>query len=168
MTTSYPVQILGTQYLVIIDGKSHIVGKDKKCHTCGDKGETCPAVYAVARYLREGGARAPDALPTPPRRKPEPPLSACPICGAAVERDAVMDNARRGLGWRCRAGGYVHLYLHRYDHLKAWYCGEGAKRHAMFIPDEPEAIAVQLCLPEMEGSNIIPFVHPHQHSKRAA
>jgi hypothetical protein len=150
--TNATVRVLGTQYLVVIDGHSHVVGKDKRCHTCRNNGEPCPAVHAVARYLKAGGRRAPDTLPAPPRSAPKM-LPVCPICGAEVERDVVLDDARRGPGWRCTEGGYEHLFLHRYSHLKAWFCGEGAKRHAMFLPDEP--LAVQIRPPEF---NIIPFV----------
>ena len=69
--------------------------------------------------------------------------------------DHVLDRLKHGPGWRCTEGGYAHLFLHRYGHLKAWFCGEGARRHAMFLPDEPPA--VQLRLPE---PNIIPFERP--------
>jgi len=146
------VRILGNQYLVTTD-EVHIVGKDKKCHTCRDNGEPCPAVYAVARYLKAGGQRAPDAVPT--RARTPDPLSPCPICGAAVIVDHVLDRLRHGPGWRCTEGGYAHLFLHRYGHLKAWFCDEGARRHAMFLPDEPPA--VQLRLPEPK---IVPFERP--------
>ena len=55
------VHILGNQYLVVIDGQTHVVGKDRRCHTCNDE---CMAVDQVARYLKAGGRRAPDAVPT--------------------------------------------------------------------------------------------------------
>lgn len=164
---SFQVHILGTRYLAVVNGRLHIVGKDRRCHTCNDN--QCEAVNEVARYLKAGGQRAPDKLPAAPGKHPLV-LPACPICGAAVERDAVLDNAQHGPGWRCTAGGYEHLYLHRYAYLKAWFCGEGVKRHAMFLPDEPSA--VQLRLPVVAGpteTNIVPFVDPHQHIlKRAA
>jgi hypothetical protein len=51
------VRILGNQYLVVLDGHSHVVGKDRRCHTCNDE---CTAVSEVARYLKAGGQRAPE------------------------------------------------------------------------------------------------------------
>jgi hypothetical protein len=42
------VRILGNQYLVVIDGHTHVVGKDRRCHTCHDE---CTAVSELARYL---------------------------------------------------------------------------------------------------------------------
>ncbi|MBN1936761.1 MAG: hypothetical protein JW934_19020 [Anaerolineae bacterium] len=157
------VRILGTQYLVVIDGHSHVVGKDKRCHTCPDDGTVCPAVYAVARYLKAGGPRAPSGAPAPPRAKSQL-LPACPICGAPVEPDHALDRTGRGPGWRCTAGGYAHLYLHRYPNAEKWFCGEGARRHAMCLPDEP---AVQLCLPALP-TNIVPFAKSHQDIEKAA
>ena len=153
------VRILGNQYLVVIDGHSHVVGKDRRCHTCNDE---CMAVDQVARYLKAGGRRAPDSVPTW-ARTPDP-LPPCPICGAAVIVDHILDRLKHGPGWRCSEGGYAHLFLHRYGHLKAWFCGEGARRHAMFLPDEPPA--VQLRLPEPK---IIPFERPTstQHKQAA-
>ena len=55
------VRILGNQYLVVLDGRSHVVGKDRRCHTCHDE---CTAVAEVARYLKAGGQRAPDTVLT--------------------------------------------------------------------------------------------------------
>lgn len=159
--SSAQVRILGNQYLVVIDGQSHIVSKDRRCHTCND--DQCTAVNEVARYLRAGGQRAPDRLPT--QMRASNPLPPCPICGAAVVVDHVLDHPKYGPGWRCTEGGYAHLFLHRYGHLKAWFCGEGKRRHAMFLPDEPPA--VQLRLPET--TNIIPSERPRSaHRKQPA
>jgi len=126
------VVIFGTHYLVMLGGRAHVVGKDRACACpAHDKSE---AVYIVARYLAAGGARAPDVVPVPPRIRPTP-LPPCPICGAEVVPDYVLDRAQYGRGWRCTEGGYTHLWMHRYGHLKEWYCGEGARRHAIFIAD---------------------------------
>ena len=152
------VRILGNQYLVVFDGQTHVVGKDRRCHTCNDE---CTAVAEVARYLKAGGQRAPDIVPT--RARTSSPLPPCPICGAAVVVDHVLDRLKYGPGWRCSEGGYAHLFLHRYGHLKAWFCGEGARRHAMFVPDEPPA--VQLRLPEPK---IIPFERPTSAQRKQA
>ena len=140
------VRILGNQYLVVLDGHTHIVGKDRRCHTCND---VCTAVDQVAHYLKAGGQRAPDIVP--PRARVPNSLPLCPSCGAAVAVDHVLDHPKHGPGWRCTEGGYAHLFLHRYAHLKTWFCAEGKRRHAIFLPEEPPA--VQLPLPE---PNIIP------------
>ena len=159
-TTS--VRIVGTQYLVVIDGHAHVVGKDRRCHTCPDTGKVCPAVHAVARYLKEGGQRAPDTLPRPPGSAKRA-LPACPICSAPVEAVPSLDKAGRGPGWRCTQGGYEHLYLHRYGHLKDWFCGEGARRHARFLPDEPTAARPVPAQPIQV--NVLPFVGRHQKNQ---
>lgn len=167
MTTRPPpqVRILGNQYLVVLDGRSHVVGKDRRCHTCDDS--RCPAVSHVARYLKAGGQRAPDTVPT--RARGPNPLPPCPICGARVVADHVLDHLQHGPGWRCTEGGYAHLFLHHYGHLRAWFCGEGARRHAMFLPDEPPRAhrvrAVQLHLPE---PNVVPFARPTSPQHRQA
>lgn len=122
-----PVYIVGTDYLAVIDGKAHLVGKDRKCHVC-QPGQKCDAVKIVARYLKAGGQRAPDMLVSQ-RNVVD---FKCPVCGSDVTRDVVLDNWR-GIGWRCKQGGYAHLYQHRYGHLKEWYCSEGARRHEIFI-----------------------------------
>ena len=130
------VRTLGTQYLVTLgDGSVHVVGKDKRCHVCHDR---CQAVAVVRRHLQHGGQRAPDETPEPESKAIhcDPMPSSCPICGSPVARDTILDHRTRGTGWRCAQGGTAHLYQHRYAHLKAWFCGEGAKRHHMFIPTD--------------------------------
>lgn len=124
------VSIIGTHYLVVdVDGGMHMINKN---HECSKHGAGCKAVWVVARYLLDGGARAPDTLPSPPRIRPTP-LPPCPICGAEVEPDYVLDRAQHGRGWRCTVGGYAHLFLYRYPNVRKWFCEEGAKRHEMFI-----------------------------------
>ena len=162
-TDTTSVRVIGTQYLVVLNGQSHVVGKDKRCHTCPDTGEVCPAVYAVARHLKEGGRRAPDTLSHPPR-PPARALPACPICGSPVEAVPALDKVKDGRGWRCTEGGYAHFYLHRYGHLKEWFCGEGARRHAMFIPDEPPA-ATPAQATQHTTANVLPFVGRHQENQ---
>ena len=129
MTHDPPVVIMGTHYVVVMDGRTHVVTKDRTC-ICEAR-ESCPAVYVVARYLYAGGRRAPDVVPT---RRPSPaPLPPCPICGAAVQVDHALDREGRGPGWRCTVGGYAHLFLYRYPNVQKWFCEEGAKRHEVFI-----------------------------------
>lgn len=90
------ISIVGSAYRVI-DAKNrvHYVSKEKVC-SCGSR--ECPAIKAVAVYLKGGG-----------RRSPEFP-AACPICGAAIFRDPVWDNrSTHRPGWRCEKGGLVHF-----------------------------------------------------------
>lgn len=83
---------------------AHRVGKDRRC-TCS-LGGRCPAVAAVAAYLRAGGERAPDP---PPGYYPVAPAS-CPICGAATVFDNRLSSAWRGAGWRCTQTGSRHYW----------------------------------------------------------
>ncbi len=83
---------------------AHRVGKDRRC-TC-PQGKRCPAVAAVAAYLRAGGARAPDP---PPGYYPVAPAS-CPICGAPAVFDNRLSSAQRGAGWRCAQTGSLHYW----------------------------------------------------------
>ena len=155
--TRAQVNILGSQYLVTMEGKQHVVGKDRRCHTCHDR---CPAVTEVARCLKAGGRRAPDTVPTRPHPpQPATELPPCPICGAKAARDRGMDHPRYGTGWKCTEGGCTHVYLARYGHLKDWFTREGRERHRMFVRDEDEDLVVQLRPPETETApaRAIPF-----------
>jgi hypothetical protein len=70
--------------------------------------ESCPAVEAVAEYLRNGGQRAPDPMPS------------CPICGAEVVRDRKWDGKyTKEPGWRCTAGGLPHFLEAKAERIKA-------------------------------------------------
>ena len=72
---------------------THLVRKDKTC-AC-ELGADCPAVQAVAAYLRQGGQRAPEA----PAHQLIPP--ACPVCGGAVKFAPRLCSPVRGAGWVC-------------------------------------------------------------------
>ena len=82
----------------------HRVGKDRRC-TC-PLGDRCPAVAAVAAYLKSGGERAPDP---PPGFYPVAP-SICPICRAPAVFDKRLSSVRRGAGWRCTQAGGLHYW----------------------------------------------------------
>lgn len=82
----------------------HRVGKDRNC-TCR-LGGGCPAVTAVADYLRAGGERTPDP---PAGYYPVAPTE-CPICGAETVFDNHLSSKHRGAGWRCRRGGAHHYW----------------------------------------------------------
>lgn len=84
----------------------HHVGKDRRC-TCARKGD-CPAVTAVAEYLRRGGPRAPDPRDDFWGRVPR----ACPICGGATIGDRDLNSKAHGWGWRCLADP-THYWLMR-------------------------------------------------------
>jgi hypothetical protein len=90
----------------------HHVGKDRRC-TCG-MGADCPAVKAVAEYLRAGGERAPDVpsgfFPVAPQ--------ACPICGAETYYVPDLTSRRRGAGWACVKGSEAHYWLAHVDSLR--------------------------------------------------
>ncbi len=90
----------------------HRVDKHRRC-SCY-LGEACPAVQAVADYLRAGGERAPDP---PPGYYPVAPV-ACPICGAATIFDNSLSSKRRGAGWRCTKGGAGHYWQAQVKVLK--------------------------------------------------
>ncbi len=83
---------------------THRVSKEKRC-SCY-LGVDCPAVSAVAAYLKAGGERAPDP---PPGFFPVAP-STCPICGKETINDPSLDSRERGAGWRCIAGGSRHYW----------------------------------------------------------
>ena len=83
-------------YLVRLTGENaprHLVRKDKTC-AC-EAGATCPAVEAVAAYLKGGGARAAD-LPADQLIPPN-----CPVCGGAVKFEPRLCSPVRGAGWVC-------------------------------------------------------------------
>ncbi|MBM3126256.1 MAG: hypothetical protein FJZ87_14495 [Chloroflexi bacterium] len=87
-----------------VDSGQHRVGKDRRC-TC-PLGTACPAVLAVADYLKEGGKRAPDP---PPGYFPVAP-AVCPVCGAEAYYDSRLNSKRRGAGWACTKGGVSHYW----------------------------------------------------------
>jgi hypothetical protein len=82
----------------------HRVGKDRRC-TCS-QGADCPAIQAVADYLKAGGERAPDP---PPGYFPVAP-AACPVCGAETYYVESLSSRRRGAGWACIKGGQSHYW----------------------------------------------------------
>jgi hypothetical protein len=84
--------------------KIHQVGKDKRC-TCG-LGANCPAVGAVANYLKAGGERAPD----PPAGFYSVVPRSCPICGAATYYVPDLNSKRRGAGFACVKGSKAHYW----------------------------------------------------------
>jgi hypothetical protein len=103
------VRVVGYIYLVdfgpTTQPRFHTVNKQRSC-SCPLKG-TCPAIEAVAEYLRNGGQRAPD------------PMTPCPICGAETVRDRKWDGKyTRELGWRCTAGGLTHFLQAKAERIK--------------------------------------------------
>ncbi len=77
----------------------HTVNKARRCQCV--LGTECPAVLAVAEYLRAGGERAPDS---PFDFWPSVP-EACPICGGLTESDPGLFSREHGQGWRCAQTG---------------------------------------------------------------
>jgi len=81
---------------------NHLVRPDRTC-ACPLAGQ-CPAVAAVAEYLRRGGQRA-----TPP--KPGSLIPArCPICGGATRFEPRLCSPMRGAGWVCLASARSETY----------------------------------------------------------
>lgn len=86
----------------------HLVTKLKKCQCY--LGTECPAVAAVAEYLKAGGQRAPDPAfdfwPWVPK--------ACPICGAHAEPDSTLPITKEhGHGWKCTQSGSLCYWAAR-------------------------------------------------------
>ncbi|MEN4100419.1 MAG: hypothetical protein ROW52_10890 [Anaerolineaceae bacterium] len=107
--TTARIRVIGYAYWVDFGPSTqprfHIVNKQRRC-SCPSK-ETCPAVEAVAEYLRNGGQRAPDPMPI------------CPICGAETVRDRNWDGKyTKELGWRCTAGGLRHFLEAKAERIK--------------------------------------------------
>jgi hypothetical protein len=90
---------------------NHLVRKDRTC-AC-PLGATCPAVLAVADYLRQGGQKAPD--PRPGSLIP----ATCPICNGPVRFEPRLCSPMRGAGWVCLASASADTHLPRY-----WVPGE--------------------------------------------
>lgn len=114
------VSVVGNSYRVI-DSKSstHYVTKEKTCN-CGVP--DCPAIKAVANYLRKGGKRAPD-FP-----------KACPICGAAIHRDPTWDLHRSHRpGWRCEKGGLVHFLEYNTRRIAKQFSEDPWLFHPVFL-----------------------------------
>jgi len=103
------VMVIGYRYKVdfgpTVKPQVHLVDKQRRC-SC-ELGATCPAIEAVAEYLRNGGQRAPDPMPP------------CPICGAETFRDRVWDGKyTKELGWRCTVGGLTHFLQAKGERIK--------------------------------------------------
>jgi len=103
------IRVIGYTYLVDFGPSTqprfHTVNKRRSC-SCSLK-ESCPAIEAVAEYLRNGGQRAPDPMPP------------CPVCGAETIRDRKWDGKyTKELGWRCTAGGLRHFLEAKAERIK--------------------------------------------------
>ena len=104
------IRVLGYKYQVDYGPtywpRIHLVDRYRRC-SC-ELGADCPAVDAVAEYLRHGGTRPPDLMPP------------CPVCGAATYRDRQWDGRHtRILGWRCTASGLLHFLQFRAERIRA-------------------------------------------------
>jgi hypothetical protein len=109
--SSLPTRVRVVGYIYLVDfgpttqPRFHTVNMQRSC-SCQLK-ETCPAIEAVAEYLRNGGQRAPDPMPP------------CPICGAETVRDKELDGKyTKELGWRCTAGGVRHFLEAKAERIK--------------------------------------------------
>ena len=109
--SSLPIRIMVVGYRYKVDfGPSvkpqvHLVDQQQHC-SC-ELDTACPAIKAVAEYLRNGGKRAPEPLPP------------CPICGAETFHDRDWDNKyTHELGWRCTTGGLTHFLQAKTEKIK--------------------------------------------------
>ncbi len=80
-----------------VQPRFHTVRKDRSCDC--ELGADCPAIDAVADYLRNGGQRAPDPRPDAWAKAPD----VCPVCKGPAVSDPALDHRRHGRGWRCLA-----------------------------------------------------------------
>jgi len=95
----------------------HRVGKDKRC-TC-ELGAGCPAVSAVADYLKAGGERTPE-----PRAGYYPVApQVCPICSAQAYYQPDLNSKKRGAGWACARGGEAHYWMAQINALQKHLSG---------------------------------------------
>jgi len=137
------VSIRGHAYRVdmgpSVQPRYHTVRKDKSC-ACS-LGENCPAVSAVADYLRAGGERAPDPPTDFWSRVPE----SCPVCGGPTRSDPALTGRRHGCGWRC-LGDASHY----------WQC-----RAAALIAAQREAYAATPDCPGLPG---VPRMTPEERT----
>ncbi|NJD60806.1 MAG: hypothetical protein C3F13_16285 [Anaerolineales bacterium] len=109
--TKRPIRIMVVGYRYMVDfGPSvrpqvHLV--DQLQHCSCELDTACPAIIAVAEYLRNGGQPAPESLPP------------CPICGAETYRDRDWDNQyTHEFGWVCTEGGLSHFLQAKTEKIK--------------------------------------------------
>ncbi len=87
------IRISGYHYVVDfgpdVRPRNHYVTKERRC-TC-PRGTDCPAVSAVADYLRKGGERAPE----PPHGFYPYAPEKCPVCGSPAYFEPKLSSRRR-------------------------------------------------------------------------
>jgi len=124
------IRVIGYTYLVDFGPSTqprfHTVNKQRIC-SCPLK-ETCPAIEAVAEYLRNGGQRAPDPMPP------------CPICGAETIRDRKWDGKyTRELGWRCSTGGLRHFLEAKAERIRMQQHSQALRRQQAAVSEHESA-----------------------------
>ena len=138
--TSMPTRVMVVGYKYKVDfGPSvipriHLVDKQRRCsceqseQSPGDR--PCPAIEAVAEYLRSGGPRAPNPMP------------ACPICGAETIRDLKWDGKyTHEIGWRCAVGGLAHFLQAKAERIRQRQMQSEAQRRESTAVSEHESEA---------------------------
>ncbi|MCC6189025.1 MAG: hypothetical protein IT318_08315 [Anaerolineales bacterium] len=106
----------------------HTVSKERRCQCL--LGAECPAVPAVAEYLRAGGQRAPD----PPFDFWPSVPEACPICGGQTVADPGLFSREHGDGWRCAETGGLCYWAARAVPLMV------AKPARLYVVPPPDAV----------------------------
>lgn len=101
-------------YHVMLNGRRHFVNKRRQC-SCHRP--ACPAVKAVADYLRAGGQRAPELVEAKPSL-------VCLICGAPATGTSQL--------WRC-SQDRDHYHIFRVNQIRA----AAAQRLAWLKEHEP-------------------------------
>jgi len=114
------VKTLKYLYRVELGNVRHHVTKDR---TCLEHGSECPAILAVADYLRAGGQRCqvmPDVfvvnvhLDEGEEEKPDAhwyiPPPRCLVCGSEIEIEKRYLSGGHDTFWKCKAGGSLHFW----------------------------------------------------------
>ena len=126
------IRVIGHAYLVDLGPitQPRFLTVDKQRHCSCELSEGCPAIEAVAEYLRNGGQRAPDPMP------------ACPICGAETVPDSNWNGKyTKELGWRCTAGGISHFLQAKAERIRCLQKKSQALRRRQIAVSEHESEA---------------------------
>jgi hypothetical protein len=143
--TRYDVRVSAGCYVVTqLNGHARLytVGKDKTCSCGGSAERQCRHIKAVARYLQEGGERAPSKVgreSSTSRAIPE----TCPICGGAI--------TVKGVTWRCEED-VVHYWMWRGQKVRKFLTQPHPAKVGAFYEQTPEQRKAFLAATRLRGS----------------